>query len=146
MRSDRSLASSSSSGDTGRGRLFQEIASYSRNEIVFVLSSAFTGFRAAVHESRRNVSGNVTVAIHTGYWGCGAYGGNRELMPLLQMVAASCAEVDVLVFHTGGDNDGYAKGVRTLEEILPADARISTDDLLASVDSLGYAWGVSDGN
>jgi hypothetical protein len=122
------------------------VGRYSRKQIEFVLSTAFTGFRAAVHESRRKVSPNVQTAIHTGYWGCGAYGGNRELMPLLQMIAACCAGVDVLVFHTGGDSGGYARSVSTLAEILPTDITVDTDDLIARIEDIGYAWGVSDGN
>ncbi len=122
------------------------VGRYSREQIEFVLSTTFTGFRAAVHESRRTVSPNVQTAIHTGYWGCGAYGGNRELMPLLQMIAACWAEVDVLVFHTGGDSGGYAQSVRTLAEVLPTGSTVDTDDLIARIEGIGYAWGFSDGN
>lgn len=119
---------------------------YSQEQIKFVLSTAFTGFRAAVYESRRGVSPSVQTVIHTGYWGCGAYGGNRELMPLLQMIAACWAEVDVLVFHTGGDSGGYAQSVKTLAEILPPDVNVNTDDLIARIEGIGYTWSVSDGN
>lgn len=122
------------------------VGRYSRKQIEFILSTAFTGFRAAVHESRRNVSPNVQTAIHTGYWGCGAYGGNRELMPLLQMIAACCAGVDVLVFHTGGDSGGYAQSVSTLAEILPTDTTVDAHDLISRIEDVGYIWGVSDGN
>jgi len=40
------------------------------------------------------------VIIHTGNWGCGAYGGNPEIMALLQMAAARLAGIDELVYHT----------------------------------------------
>ncbi len=119
---------------------------YTREQIEYVLSTTFTGFRAAVYESRRNVSQQVQTAIHTGYWGCGAYGGNRELMPLLQMIAACCSDIDVLIFHTGGDSRGYAQSVKTFAEILPTDVNMNTSDLLARIEGIGYTWGVSDGN
>ncbi|MCA9008157.1 MAG: hypothetical protein KDB01_00350 [Planctomycetaceae bacterium] len=53
---------------------------YTRDQIEFVLSTALTGFRAAVLESRKQRGEDVKTAIHTGYWGCGAYGGNRVLI------------------------------------------------------------------
>lgn len=119
---------------------------YTHQEIEFILSTAYTGFRAAVVESRRNVSPDVQTIIHTGYWGCGAYGGNRELMPLLQMVAASCAEVDVLVFHTGADSSGYQRSAGAFANIVPPNSTVRTKDLIADIASHGYLWGISDGN
>ena len=41
------------------------------------------GFRAAVLESDGNA-----VVVHTGFCGCGAFGGHRVLMAMLQLVAA----------------------------------------------------------
>jgi Poly (ADP-ribose) glycohydrolase (PARG) len=119
---------------------------YTREQIEFVLSTAFTGFRAAVYESRRKFSGTSKTTVHTGYWGCGAYGGNRVLMPLLQMIAACCAEVDRLVFHTGGDSVGVSQSVKALAERLPAETNVRVDELIANIEDLGYTWGVSDGN
>jgi Poly (ADP-ribose) glycohydrolase (PARG) len=46
-----------------------------------------------------------SVAVHTGYWGCGAFGGNRVLMALLQVLAAGSAGLDQLVFHVGDPAD-----------------------------------------
>lgn len=119
---------------------------YEREQIEFVLSTAYTGFRAAVMESRRAVSPDVRTVIHTGYWGCGAYGGNRELMPLLQMIAACCAEVDTLVFHTGGDGDGFAQSTKRFAEFVPVDVTLQMAELLTRIERIGYTWGVSDGN
>ncbi len=39
--------------------------------------------------------------IHTGFWGCGAFGGNRVLMTTLQILAAEMAGLERVVFHTG---------------------------------------------
>ena len=118
---------------------------YTREQIKFILASAITGFSAAVNLSRR-VKKDAKVSIHTGYWGCGAYGGNRELMPLLQIIAAYCADVDILHFHTGGDSGGYVAALQTLEEIMPEWEEISLDLLINSILSMRYDWGVSDGN
>ena len=68
------------------------------------------------------------------------------MTPLLQMIAASCAGVDELVFHTGGDADGYAQSARALEEVLPVGRTVSTCELITLIHDKGYKWGVSDGN
>src|SRR5262249_17357234 len=73
---------------------------YRRQEIEYILSTAYTGFSAARIESAQ-VREPPRVVIHTGFWGCGAYGGNRVLMALLQLLAARLAGIDRFVFHTG---------------------------------------------
>jgi hypothetical protein len=41
-----------------------------------------------------------TVAIHTGDWGCGSFGGNKRVMAYLQLAAAYATGVDHLYYHT----------------------------------------------
>ncbi len=119
---------------------------YTRQHIEFVLATAFTGFSAAVYESRHTNSSDIQTAIHTGYWGCGAYGGNRELMPLLQMIAACGSGLNTMVFHSGHDSLPYEKALKLLEELLPIDQEVSLDHLLTQLVDKGFEWGVSDGN
>lgn len=119
---------------------------YTREDIEFVLATALTGFSAAVRESREKIAPDVQTAIHTGYWGCGAYGGNRVLMPLLQMIAACGSEPDTLVFHAGPDRAGYDEALALLDELLPAGREASVGGLLAQIESMEFEWGVSDGN
>jgi hypothetical protein len=124
---------------------------YKESEIRFILETAYSGFSAARIESERKVGigGRPTVTIHTGFWGCGAYGGNRILMTLLQLLAADLAEIDRLVFHAGS-----SEGVETFNEalsIFKAEFRSATGpvcvpDILELVHSKGYRWGASDGN
>lgn len=45
------------------------------------------------------LSGDV-VEVASGHWGCGAFGGNREVKALIQACAASCAGVTVVFFVT----------------------------------------------
>ena len=121
---------------------------YGIDEIELVLSTAFTNFRAAVFEAQRERGVGVPVAIHTGYWGCGAFGGNRVLMALLQVVAARMVGLDRLVFHTG-DPNGRApleEALRLLREDLGAELRLTTRELVARIEAIGFEWGVSDGN
>jgi hypothetical protein len=65
---------------------------YDAGEIESVLITAWTAFGAARIESHR--SGPQTVAVHTGFWGCGAFGGHGVLMLILQILAAEMGSVD----------------------------------------------------
>ena len=56
---------------------------YRREQIELAIGTAYSGFRAAVLESRRTAGADVLVAIHSGFWGCGAFGGNRVMMTLI---------------------------------------------------------------
>jgi hypothetical protein len=89
------------------------VGPYSRASIERILVTAYTGFRAAFlgpHASSVPSSKPSAVlspiVIHTGFWGCGAFGGNRSLMAVLQILAAEMAGACRLVFHTGKDEDG----------------------------------------
>lgn len=119
---------------------------YTLQQIRSILAATLTGFRAAVLESTRSVSPTVKTVIHTGYWGCGAYGGNRRLMPLLQLISACAAGVDRFVFHSGGDAGGYQYALEVLDSILPAGQSVSTNSLCDQIEDFGFQWGVSDGN
>ena len=122
-----------------------EFGKYTREQISFILTSAITGFEAAVLLTQQQ-NPSAKTSIHTGYWGCGAYGGNRELMTLLQVIAAHCANVDTLHFHTGGDNKEYEAALIRLNYLVPNYTEISLDILIDSILLLNYNWGVSDGN
>ncbi|MCI0744375.1 MAG: poly(ADP-ribose) glycohydrolase [Verrucomicrobia subdivision 3 bacterium] len=144
------------------------IGKYSVDEIRFLLVTAFTAFQAAKLESTRDRSRGCQVIIHTGFWGCGAFGGNRILMALLQVAASAMAGVDKLVFHTV-DQTGtrsLEQALTTFETLLSTRSRasitdafratllrvfgrsrsISTLKFLSDTHALGFEWGRSDGN
>jgi len=79
-------------------------ASYSFPQIVTTFVAIYSAFRALVLETRslllRDPNSPSAILVHTGNWGTGAFGNNRTLMALLQLIAAHAAEVDVLLFHT----------------------------------------------
>lgn len=114
---------------------------YSHEEISRVLTTAFTGFRAAVL-----VSSSRPVVIHTGFWGCGAFGGNRPLMVLLQLLAARLAAVDRLVFHLGSvaEQPPFDEGLEILRKVTRTES--STKQILDGIAKRGFQWGQSDGN
>ena len=86
--------------------------------------------------------------IHTGFWGCGAFGGNRTLMTILQCFAAELAKVD-LEFWAVNDS-----GVKVVEESYyeyssiryPKTINIITKIFLNRLVARKYQWGESDGN
>jgi hypothetical protein len=121
---------------------------YTPDELARIVATACTGFAAAIAESRRAWPGG-PVEVRTGFWGCGAFGGNRHAMTLLQLLAARLAGLDRLVFHAFDDAglDAFRTGAGQLDQVLAAGA---PDEPLAAllerVAGLGYRWGTSDGN
>lgn len=121
---------------------------YGRQEIALILGTAYTAFRAATVESARvtGVSSTDTV-INTGWWGCGAFGGNRVLMATLQLLAAEMAGVTALVFHTGwpADPQRLQEAARILETETAGSSPIATSEIIERLLALRFRWGVGDG-
>lgn len=118
---------------------------YTEAQLRTILTTAYTGFAAALAESQHLVGPKISVAIHTGYWGCGAYGGNRVLMPLLQMAAAVMAGVHALVFHAGPDGGPYQVARHLLDDLLPDGESTATDRMIQQIMAQDFEWGVGDG-
>jgi hypothetical protein len=120
---------------------------YFHAQIERILVTAFTAFAAARAESAAMWPGQ-PVEVRTGFWGCGAFGGNRRLMTLLQLLAARLAGIDRLRFHAA-DADGkhdFDRGAAELAAVVRAGAPGEPlADLIERVDDLDYAWGVSNG-
>jgi len=147
---------------------------YTREEIERTLRTAYTGFRAAVLESRRLVAERAAhvqaagglvlsteagvalgpaparpavaeVVVHTGFWGCGAFGGNRVLMTLLQVIAAQAAGVDRVVTYAGepAARSSVDRALAIARDLTFVTGR---DALIDRIAALGLAWGNSDGN
>jgi hypothetical protein len=118
---------------------------YTRDQIELAILTAYSGFRAAVLESTRAAGADARVAIHSGFWGCGAFGGDRVMMSLVQLLAADMAGVTRLVLHVG-DPGGRANVERALAIVPDLAAVTSIAELTARMEALGLTWRVSDGN
>jgi hypothetical protein len=120
---------------------------YTASDIRQILITAYSGFVAAIEESKLQMGPTSSTSIHTGFWGCGAYGGNRTLMLLLQILAAHLASVQDIVFYLG-----RASGRRHHDESLALYEQIAAKpntpvaSIIARLEEAGFAWGVSDGN
>jgi Poly (ADP-ribose) glycohydrolase (PARG) len=123
--------------------------SYTLEQIEYVFVTAFTGFSAARIESELALGQQPDVIIHTGFWGCGAYGGNRILMALLQLLAARLSQVDCLAFHVGDSagSKALASAQQLLKQLLDSDDReVRISALIGEIYEMRFQWGVSDGN
>jgi len=118
---------------------------YRVHEIEHVLITAYTGFRAAVEESTRTRGTDGPVIIHTGFWGCGAFGGNRTMMAMLQVIAAGIAGIERMVFHTGVNGSTDLAAAQSMLEGLASGAPESIRERIERVASLGFEWGESNG-
>jgi Poly (ADP-ribose) glycohydrolase (PARG), Macro domain fold len=116
---------------------------YTAEQIEYALVTATTAFRAAVSES----GGARPVVVHSGFWGCGAFGGNRALMTTLQVLAVELACMNRIVLHTG-DPSGAApvEGSRQVLAELGEDGPTSVTELIDHLFASGFLWGESDGN
>jgi hypothetical protein len=118
---------------------------YTVAQIELISTTAYTGFLAAREESRSLAGSTARTVVHTGFWGCGAFGGNRILMTMLQVLAADLAGVD-LVLH-GVDRAGVDLLHGACEELAPRRTpTTSVQDLMRDILQRGFQWGESDGN
>lgn len=121
---------------------------YTWSQVTYIVRTAFTGFSAARLESIRHRSSNPTVIVHTGFWGCGAFGGNRILMALLQVLAAYLSGLDKLVFHTFNreGTESFQAAMSLWEKLTSRrEKSFNVEDLMHRIEAMGFAWGVSDG-
>ena len=118
---------------------------YDRNTILFLIKTVFTAFTAAVLES-----GKSKVVIHTGNFGCGAYGGNRVLSALAQIFAAHIANVHCLVYHTFSKmySSAYESAMKLFDDFKKRNKNglLSTEEFIEYVEEQHFIWGESDGN
>ena len=120
---------------------------YTASDIRQILITAYSGFVAATEEGKLQRGPNASTSIHTGFWGCGAYGGNRTLMLLLQMLAAHLAGVQEIVFHIGSASgrQHHDESLALYKQIV-AKPKTPVASIIARLEEAGFAWGVSDGN
>lgn len=121
---------------------------YSLRQITDILQTALNGFSAAALHATRHGTPSAEVTIHTGWWGCGAFGGSRPLMALLQILAARMAGIGRLVFHIGGEGERspFNEALACLDLVTAQGTATRTSTLLSEIEALRFHWGQSDGN
>lgn len=111
---------------------------YTEAQIRALLKRAYTGFRALVLDSERGT-------LHTGYWGCGAYGGNKGLVTAIQLLAAGAAGVEQVCFWWGFtelDRTALTHAIAIAEKL---DGK-TVEEAIELLASAGYRWGDANEN
>jgi hypothetical protein len=121
------------------------VGPYSADEIEGILVTAFSGFAAAAQEGARILGRSARTLVHTGFWGCGAFGGNRTLMTILQALAADLAGVE-LVFHAVDPQGVQAAKAAHNAYLLLRSGGDTVAKIILELEGAEYEWGESDGN
>lgn len=116
---------------------------YTLVQLRYLFICALTSFSAASCESTRFSRSTV---IHTGNWGCGAFGGNLELTAIIQIAAARAAKIKTLVYHTFDQKgtDAFEKAQIQLNQLLTT-SPIETNTFIEALLGLNYRWGEGNG-
>jgi len=121
---------------------------YKHETLVDIWTTALTAFFGAVSEAKACNGDGSECTIHTGWWGTGAYGGNRTLMAIMQMIAARAAGVTRLVFHTvdsaGATDFAAAYVLPGLDTFLHSET-LDPEAFLQYCAAQSFRWGVSNG-
>lgn len=118
---------------------------YHPEQILFLVKTAYTGFGAARSESVRLHSQSTKTIVHSGFWGCGAFGGDRTLMTIVQLLAAELAGVDLVYYVFDREGSQLAAEAVTIFESFKGQTT-STEGLLELITAQKFEWRESDGN
>jgi hypothetical protein len=111
---------------------------YIQQHIQFIFETAYAGFRATVLRSGR-------VTLHTGHWGCGAFGGNKGLVAAIQILAAGTAGVEQLIYwygFTAQDRTAVEHGFQVAAMLHGK----TWEEALWLLEAAGYRWGDANEN
>lgn len=115
-----------------------EDGAYTSKQIEELYHTAYVGFRAVVLTSTH-------ATLHTGHWGCGAFGGNKGLVAAIQILAAGAAGIEQLVYwygHTTMDRTAVEHGLE-MASFLEGKG---VDEAIGLLESAGYQWGDANEN
>lgn len=121
---------------------------YKYETLVDIWTTAFTSFYGAVSEAKACNGDASECTIHTGWWGTGAYGGNRTLMAIMEVIAARAAGVTRLVFHTvdsAGATDFVSAYTLTGLDAFLLSETLDPEEFLQYCAAQNFRWGVSNG-
>eukprot|EP01119_Soliformovum_irregulare_P024335 TRINITY_DN869_c0_g1_i2.p1 TRINITY_DN869_c0_g1~~TRINITY_DN869_c0_g1_i2.p1 ORF type:complete len:244 (+),score=63.28 TRINITY_DN869_c0_g1_i2:344-1075(+) len=123
---------------------------YTHGQISTLIGTAFSAFSAAIVESKQKFNedhrdGRPKVIIHTGYWGCGAFGGNQIVMALIQLMAAHLCGIDELVFYTMTKENAqsYDEALIVYQDLISNGTSVSK--AMEEIVKRGFEWGTTNG-
>ena len=110
---------------------------YTYDQIEIMLKTLICAFSKA-----KDVAQGKKCVIHGGNWGCGAFGGNPEVMYFLQIYAASVTGIDELILHNT-DDDAYFDAKEVYDDL---DDETTLESVIYKLLDKEYCWGRGDGN
>ncbi len=111
---------------------------YTEEQIRELFMIAHAGSSAIVRRSGR-------ATLHTGHWGCGAFGGNKGLVAAIQLLAAGTAGVERVCFwwgHTGLDHSSLEHAIAVAERLNGS----TLEDAVGRLTRARYCWGEANEN
>lgn len=125
---------------------------YIRQHIHDLFQTAYCGFRAAVlksasalHHNATTTTTPTTTIIHTGHWGCGAFGGNKGLVAAIQILAAGTAGVEQVVYWYGFTEQDEAAVEHGMQVAAVLHGK-TWEEALGLLEASGYRWGEANEN
>lgn len=109
---------------------------YTKKTIQMLLKTLLCSFFAIREQSLKRV------VVHSGNWGCGAFGGNKELMYLSQIYCASVCGINELILHSADEK--VLEMARIEYNMIPDNTSFS--NIVDHIYKKHYKWGKSDGN
>jgi hypothetical protein len=126
---------------------------YTKEQIKYALRACYTAFKAAKIMAEKTYLMNLgrdqkqdytnhdvlRTNIHTGWWGCGAYGNNRQMMIITQIIGALWANIDTIRFHT--ENDNYQEDINSaLEKVKALKSRPDFEEAIEGIYRMNLDW------
>lgn len=120
----------------GRGK-------YSLGEIEYAARAAWSGFKAAADWTAQAWPGR-SLELRLGFWGCGAYGGNKALLGALLLAAADWAGAGKAVFYAGsGGACDFAEAFGLYRRL--REAGYGAREMAERLAQSGFEWGTPNG-
>ena len=107
---------------------------YSEGVLIFILGTLMAGFGGIQRQGKK--CKKPFAEVHTGNWGCGNFGNNKELMYLCQMLAADLAGIKKLYFHRI-DEGAYDSALKKFKSLIN---ELSFAEIIAFLDVQEYVY------
>ncbi len=117
---------------------------YTPDQVNTYLRTAVKTFAMCVWQSTSGLNTNQTI-IHTGNWGCGAFGNDLTMMTMVQYAAACLVGVNQIYFHAFDSKSAEVTRAALMKFDLELEKRLhmTADSIQSFLLSLERSWGSS---
>lgn len=114
---------------------------YTEEQILLLLKTVLAAFSGAEKVSHAKMK---DIAIHTGNWGCNNLGNNKELIYLLQIIAASATGIKKIIFHKA-DETSLSNAKEKFSHLLPDLPKTTTlKNVAEQITEIGFCAEIGD--